>query len=149
MFPVLPQFRKWVELTLGWVFVALALAGVLLPLLPTTPFLLLASFLFVRSSPRCHAWLLRNRLLGPFLRDWERHRGVRPAVKWAAVSMALAVTACSLGSDRLSTVAQCVCVGLCGVGIIVVLRLRTIPGTADAGSPAVISTAMQEIPPVA
>ena len=57
---------------LGMAFVALGFAGVFLPLLPTTPFLLLAAACFARSSPAFHDWLLSHRLLGPYIRDWER-----------------------------------------------------------------------------
>ena len=72
-------------LILGFLFLALAILGAVLPLLPTTPFALLASAMFLRSSPRLNRWMLRNRLLGPFLRDWQRYRGVRMSVKITAV----------------------------------------------------------------
>jgi uncharacterized membrane protein YbaN (DUF454 family) len=52
------------------------LAVVFLPLLPTTPFLLLASACYVRSSERLHGWLMRNRLLGGYIRNFKERRGI-------------------------------------------------------------------------
>ena len=69
---------------LGAACVVLALLGVFLPLLPTTPFLLLASACFARGSVRMHNWLRTNRLFGRYLRDWEDGRGL-PARGKAAI----------------------------------------------------------------
>jgi len=60
---------------LGWFFVLLGLVGVLIPILPTTPFMILAAAIFSQSSPRFHQMLLNNRWFGEVLRDWEE-RGV-------------------------------------------------------------------------
>lgn len=56
-------------------------AGLFLPLLPTTPFLLLAAACFARSSARLHAWLLAHRAFGPILEDWEQRRAIRRRTK--------------------------------------------------------------------
>jgi len=61
---------------IGCIAVVLAIFGVFLPLLPTTPFLLLASACFVRSSPRLHNWLRTNRVFGEYLRNYEDGRGI-------------------------------------------------------------------------
>lgn len=66
----------------------LALAGVLLPVLPTTPFLLLAAWAFARSSPRLDAWLRAHPRLGPPLAAWEDRHAIPPKAKAiAAVSL--------------------------------------------------------------
>lgn len=134
--PADPLWRL-IQLTLGWIFVGLGLIGVFLPLLPTTPFLLLASFFFVRSSPRSHAWLLKNRYFGPFLRDWHQHRAVRPGVKWLAVATVLTVVVASLASGRLSPWLSAALLVLCTVGLTVIYRLPSLPKTAPG--PAVIA----------
>jgi uncharacterized membrane protein YbaN (DUF454 family) len=81
---------------LGLAMVGLAIAGVFLPLLPTTPFLIVAAWAFARSSPRLEAWLRNHRQLGPFLRNWEE-RGAVP--RWAK---ALAVLGCASGWGMLA-----------------------------------------------
>lgn len=71
-------------IVLGWGAVSLGVIGIFLPVLPTTPFLILAASCFAKSSERFHAWLLGSPLLGPIIRDWEEKRSVSPAVKrWA------------------------------------------------------------------
>lgn len=61
---------------IGIIAVLLAILGIFLPLLPTTPFLLLASACFVRGSERLQGWLLTNRLFGEYLRNIEEKRGI-------------------------------------------------------------------------
>ncbi len=60
----------------GTVALTLAVIGIFLPLLPTTPFLLLASACYVRGSDRLHRWLMRNKLLGPYLACLHNGSGI-------------------------------------------------------------------------
>lgn len=80
---------KYVYLTLGWVALGLAVLGVVLPLLPTTPFLLLAAACFDRGSPRFHAWLLDHRWFGPPIRDWRERGAIGGKAKALAIAMLL------------------------------------------------------------
>lgn len=75
----------------GGVALALGLAGVVLPLLPATPFFLLAAFGFARSSPRLHDWLVYHHRFGPAIRDWQAHGAIAPKAKRLAV-LAIVVT---------------------------------------------------------
>ena len=70
------HLNRIVFFALGWLFVALGGLGVLLPVLPTTPFLILALACFTRSSERCRTMLLNNRWFGPPLRQWEADKSV-------------------------------------------------------------------------
>jgi uncharacterized protein len=72
---------------LGLFFVLLAFIGVFLPLLPTTPFALLAAYFFARSSPKAHAWLLKAPWLGDVILQWQKHRAIRPRAKISATVM--------------------------------------------------------------
>ncbi len=118
--------RRLVYVALGLLFVGLAVLGVLLPVLPTTPFLLLASYFFVRSSTRLNAWLLRSRVFGRLLRDWQRHRGVCPRVKLTAVVVLVVAVACSALLADLSLPLLIALLGLGLVGLVVVLRLPVV-----------------------
>lgn len=124
--------RRWFFLACGFFFVGLGILGILLPVLPTTPFLLLASWFFVRSSPRWHAWLLRSRWFGPFLRDWQRHRAVRPHVKVVALSILAVAVAGSLTFGNLPPPLIVLLAVLAGIGGYVILRLPTFEDAADA-----------------
>jgi uncharacterized membrane protein YbaN (DUF454 family) len=67
---------KPVLFVLGWISFGLGAFGAFVPIIPTTPFMILAAFLFSRSSPRFHAWLLALPIAGPAVRDWNEQRVV-------------------------------------------------------------------------
>lgn len=81
---------------LGLISMGLALIGVVLPLLPTVPFLLLAAFFFSRSSERLHYWLISHRIFGPLISDWQASGIIRPRAKRLATVSIVAVFAISL-----------------------------------------------------
>lgn len=118
--------RRAVYLSLGWFFVGLAFLGAFLPLLPTTPFLLLASALFLKSSPALNRWLLGSRLFGPFLRDWQQHHGVRLRVKVTAVLMLVVVGGASVAYADLGWPVRAAVLVVLLIGLIVVVRLPVI-----------------------
>ena len=89
---------------IGGIAVVLAILGVFLPLLPTTPFLLLASACFARGSTRLHNWLINNRLFGAYLRNYEQGRGIPLRGKVVALAMlwaSIGYSAFAVGSAAL------------------------------------------------
>jgi hypothetical protein len=77
--------RRFLYLGLGFASLALGGAGIVLPLLPTVPFVLLAAFFFARSSPRLEARLLDHPRFGPHIRAWRERGAIGPAGKRAAL----------------------------------------------------------------
>lgn len=78
---------KYIYILFGSVFVVLGVIGIFLPLLPTTPFLLLAAALYVRGSERLYSWLLNQRLLGPYLRNFMEQKAIPLHAKIIAIGM--------------------------------------------------------------
>lgn len=83
-------------ISLGLVALALGLAGVVLPLVPTTPFMILAAACFAKSSPRLHNWLLAHPSFGPAIRNWRMHRAIAPKAKRLSLVAMAAAFAISL-----------------------------------------------------
>ena len=81
--------RKLFYLFLGFFFVVLAILGIFLPLLPTTPFLILAAMFFSKSSKRWHNWLISNKVFGPILSNWESYRCIPHGAKILSLGMLL------------------------------------------------------------
>jgi len=80
------NWKRVLLILAGWLAVILGFLGIFLPVLPTTPFLLLAASCFAKSSERFHSWLLNSPLFGPIIRDWQEKRCIAPKVKcWSMV----------------------------------------------------------------
>jgi uncharacterized membrane protein YbaN (DUF454 family) len=88
--------KRIILIIIGWLAVVLATLGVVLPLLPTTPFLLLATWCFARSSPRFHHWLLYRSWFGSYIRHWQDHRALPPGAKPRALIFIVLTFAVSL-----------------------------------------------------
>ncbi len=71
----------------GWFFVGLGVIGIFLPIMPTTIFLILAASCFAKSSEKFHSWLLNNKILGKFIRDYYLYKGMPVRAKIIAILM--------------------------------------------------------------
>ena len=117
--------KRVLLIAVGIASVGIGIVGALLPILPTTPFLLLATYLFARSSERLHRWLLGNRLVGDYLRRYyegrcmsRRHKAGTLVMLW----LALATTALFIADSWLVR-------GVLGVvGVAVTIHILTLQG---------------------
>ena len=88
--PVAPVARgrlRWAWWLLAWLALALGVIGIVVPGLPTVPFILLSAYAAARGSARLHAWLLGHRRFGPMIRDWQAGGAVSHRAKWLATAM--------------------------------------------------------------
>lgn len=126
----IPTYRnpvvRYALLVVGWLSVALGVIGIFLPVLPTTPFLLLAAACFVRSSQRFYDWLVMHPRLGPWFRDYLEGNGVPLKGKvYAIVTMWLSISlSCWLVPLLWARIAMLFTATLVTLYI---LRLKTLP----------------------
>ena len=119
------KVRRSVYKPLGFLFLGLAALGVVLPILQTAPFLLLAAWLFARSSEKWHSWLLASQLFGPMITNWEQRRCIACRTKMVAIT-----TMTLLGGTSIFYVVdllwlQLLGLVLLGIGAFVVLSINT------------------------
>ncbi len=79
--------KKHIFITLGGISLALAILGIFLPVLPTTPLLLLTAWLWMRSSDRLYQWLITHPKMGPYIQDFQVHRSIPLHVKITAITL--------------------------------------------------------------
>jgi uncharacterized membrane protein YbaN (DUF454 family) len=121
----------------GLLLTGIGLIGVVVPGLPTTPWLLAASYFFARSSRRFHRWLRTWPVTGQILHDWEAHRGVKLHVKVCSIVLLATVLGASIYFGRLRGWLAILLVGIGVIGATVVIslpRARPIEGVKAAPS---------------
>ncbi len=91
------RIKKYILLVIGLLSVLLGVIGAVLPILPTTPFLILALACFAKSSPRFHAMLLNNPWFGGALQQWEASRTITRAIKIKAMLLVVLTFTVSIG----------------------------------------------------
>ena len=93
------MMKRSVWLLLGLLATVCGIVGTVLPLVPTTPFLLVAAFAFARSSPRLHNWLMEHRHFGPLVLNWQRHGSIDRKTKVLSVAVMAGMLALTWFSD--------------------------------------------------
>ncbi len=117
------QFVRRLFVAAGLASLIAGVLGIFLPVLPTTPFVLLAAACFARGSERFHAWLLAHRLTGPLIREWYLHRSIPRHIKrWAYLLMGL-----SFGSSMLIVQSGWLRIILAVLGLMLAVLLWRIP----------------------
>ena len=110
---------------LGFLFLSLGLLGIPLPILPSTPFILLAAWFFARSSEKWHQWLLSSELSGPMIRNWESRRCISRRTKVVAIVSMLVAGGASVGFAIDDVRLKLLTLVLLLIGSVTVLSIRT------------------------
>jgi len=116
----------------GWLFVLLGAVGMVLPLLPTTPFLILALAFFARSSPGFHSMLLNHRWVGASLTQWEEQRSVSLRTKRRATALVLVSFSISIAIMHEKVALQILLAAMAAVLLVFIWRLKQDPVSDSA-----------------
>lgn len=129
--PVDTGAKRWlrpVYLVAGLINLGIGVVGIVLPLVPTTPLVLLAAYCFARSSRRLHGWLVGHRRFGRYIRDFESGRGIPLRAKVTAIAMSAAAFAYGFlriaGRPLATTLLALVALS----AFVTILRVPTCPG---------------------
>ena len=116
------RLLRYAWLAAGVTSLVLGIIGIALPLLPTTPFLILAAYCFARGSTRLHQWLVNHPRLGPPIRDWETYRAISKRGKQLAMVGIVAVFAISILAGVATYVIVIQAVVLSAVSVFILTR---------------------------
>lgn len=115
--------KKIVLLTFGHFFLVLGIVGAFLPVLPTTPFLLLAAYFYSKSSDKIHNWLMNHKYLGPPLKDWQERGVIGIKSKWLATVMLLLIIALRIPTLAIPLAAKVFAISVL-IGVLVFIWTR-------------------------
>ncbi|MEI6891268.1 MAG: YbaN family protein, partial [Pontiella sp.] len=122
LYPMVEK-NKLFYLIAGFLLTALAAIGAVLPLLPTTPFLLLAAWCFSQSSEKCHRWLTEHKIFGSIIKNWEENKCIPRKAKFIAVSSMLIFGTYAIGFAIDNLYVRIAGSLFCLTGLIFVLRI--------------------------
>jgi len=108
---------------LGFISLALGLVGVVVPIMPTTPFAILAAYLFSKSSPAMEAYVLNLKVIGPLVRSWREDRVISPKAKVSCTVMIVLVMGISLYTVHTTFMIKLV-MALIGLAVIIFVTTR-------------------------
>jgi len=107
--------KRYLLIVLGTICLAIGIVGIFTPILPTTPFLLLAAACYLRSSARFHSWLLNNRVFGSYIRNYTEGRGIPIKVKLFTIVLlwvTIGISMWAVANMIVTVVLLCVAVGV-------------------------------------
>lgn len=117
--------KRLLMIIAGTAFLILGAVGVFVPVLPTTPFLLLTAFFYLRGSARLHAWLMHHRLFGEYIYNYVHFRAIKRRTKIGTLVFLWAMLI--LSASLVANVYVAAVVGVVGIGVTVhILKLKTL-----------------------
>lgn len=113
----------------GWVSLILGCVGIVLPLLPTTPFILLAAYCFSRSSERLHQWLITHPQMGPLIQDWQQDGSICKTAKTKATVLIVGTFAVTFAVVNVGLLLTGLIL-LMGISVLTFIWTRPVPPSA-------------------
>lgn len=126
------RIARCLLLACAWISCALGFVGIVIPVLPTTPFLLLAAFLFAKSSPRCHAWIVSTKVHKNYVEAFKESGGMPASQKVKVLAISLPIMGVSAFAAQKVTVWIILGCAATFLLYLVLIRIPTLP--ADQAS---------------
>ncbi|UCF42075.1 MAG: YbaN family protein [Gemmatimonadota bacterium] len=120
-------FLKWVLISVGVICVGLGVIGIFVPLLPTTPFLLVAAACFIRSSDRLYQRLVTHPMLGPYIRNYREHRAITRRARIVALVLLWATIGYAAFGLATSLALRIIVLSIATAVTVHLVRLKTLP----------------------
>jgi uncharacterized membrane protein YbaN (DUF454 family) len=117
--------KRRTYLLCGFFALSLGIIGIPMPVLPTTPFVLLSAWCFARSSERWHRWLLANKIFGPLISNWDKNRCISLRTKAAAISSMVVFGGLSITFAIQDDTFRLIVLGVMLIGAVVILQVDT------------------------
>lgn len=125
---------RWVFVALGYMSLALGFIGIFVPLLPTTPFVLLAAFLFSKGSKRLHRWLIEHPRFGHYVRDWEAEQVIPPVGKYASTLTMVPLVTFAIVTREIPWILEAL-MAATAVGVLAFIWTRPSRRSTQSGTP--------------
>jgi len=110
----------------GTISLLFAFIGIILPVLPTTPFILISAACYYKGSKKLHNWLLKNPIFGPIIKDYEKHRGMKKTTKIKALLIMWSAVLASSFFILETLLMRAIIITIAIIGTIVMIRVKTI-----------------------
>ena len=125
------MFKKYLYIALGFIFLTLGVIGIVFPVLPTTPFLLLTSYFFVRSSDKLYQWLIHHKIFGAYIYNYVKYKAIRKSAKIMALLLIWITIPLSLIFFIDHIVVRTVLFTIASVVSVYILSLKTLIGDPE------------------
>jgi hypothetical protein len=110
----------------GTISLLFAFIGIILPVLPTTPFVLISAACYYKGSEKLHNWLLKNPFFGPIIMDYEKHRGMKKTTKIKALLIMWSAVLASSFFILETLLMRAIIIIIAFIGTVVMIRVKTI-----------------------
>jgi uncharacterized membrane protein YbaN (DUF454 family) len=122
------KLTRLIYIAVGIISLSLGIIGIILPVLPTTPFILLTGYCFYRGSPRFHNWLMRHPSFGPIIREYSNGEGMKKSSKIKALALTWSMVLLTAIFVLKTLEMRVLILGVAVIGTVIILRLKTRTG---------------------
>jgi len=139
------RIKNLILIVLGFALIGLGAVGVVIPVMPTTPFIVFAAFCFSASSPGFYEWLLKNRIFGPYIENYRTKQGI--SIWHKTASIAFVWTGITVSMFLINALWAYILLGIVGIGVTIHLLLIKTKKSKQRASPEAVTKRCSSLSP--